>query len=201
MDGLTPFCCAHWRTDGRRAPGASKPIADALGKATPTTARSATGWTTSSTWRVSGQALCRVLACQQYGFAYCAAELYGYFVSVHPITLDSPLPATPAPPPIACTAELTALCCFAPPWAFRRPEHLLSTALAANLGLRRALRLCLAVPTGWTLLMLGSRPGLGALITGRSRAALDGHADGLAYCCLAWKLPRRATGWTAAACR
>ena len=45
------------------------------------------------------------------------------------------------------------------------PNTTLSTALAANLGLRRALRFCLAVPTGWTLLMLACGLGLGAIIT------------------------------------
>ena len=34
------------------------------------------------------------------------------------------------------------------------PNTTLSTALAANHGLRRALRFCVAVPTGWTLMML-----------------------------------------------
>ncbi len=45
------------------------------------------------------------------------------------------------------------------------PNTTLSTALAANHGLQRALRFCLAVPTGWTLLMLASGLGLGALVT------------------------------------
>ena len=45
------------------------------------------------------------------------------------------------------------------------PNTTLSTALAANLGLPRALRFCLAVPTGWTLLMLACGLGLGAVIT------------------------------------
>ena len=33
------------------------------------------------------------------------------------------------------------------------PNTTLSTALAANLGLRRALRFCLAVPVGWALML------------------------------------------------
>jgi threonine/homoserine/homoserine lactone efflux protein len=44
------------------------------------------------------------------------------------------------------------------------PNTTLSTALAANGGLPRALRFCIAVPAGWTLLMVGSGLGLGALV-------------------------------------
>lgn len=63
-------------------------------------------------------------------------------------------------------AELTALLLFCTAMSFSPgPNTTLSTALAANLGLKRALRFCLAVPAGWTLLMLGSGLGLGALIT------------------------------------
>lgn len=72
-------------------------------------------------------------------------------------------------PPTApmSAAELTALLLFCTAMSFSPgPNTTLSTALAANLGLRRALRFCLAVPTGWTLLMLCSGLGLGALITG-----------------------------------
>ena len=64
-------------------------------------------------------------------------------------------------------AELTALLLFCTAMSFSPgPNTTLSTALAANLGLKRALRFCFAVPAGWTLLMLGSGLGLGALITG-----------------------------------
>lgn len=45
------------------------------------------------------------------------------------------------------------------------PNTTLSTALAANHGLRHALRFCLAVPAGWTLLLLATGLGLGALVT------------------------------------
>jgi threonine/homoserine/homoserine lactone efflux protein len=63
--------------------------------------------------------------------------------------------------------ELTALLLFCTAMSFSPgPNTTLSTALAANLGLKRALRFCLAVPTGWTLLMLATGLGLGALITG-----------------------------------
>ena len=64
-------------------------------------------------------------------------------------------------------AELTALLLFCTAMSFSPgPNTTLSTALAANLALKRALRFCFAVPAGWTLLMLGSGLGLGALITG-----------------------------------
>ncbi len=64
------------------------------------------------------------------------------------------------------TAELTALLLFCTAMSCSPgPNTTLSTALAANLGLKRALRFCLAVPTGWTLLMLACGLGLGAVIT------------------------------------
>ena len=63
-------------------------------------------------------------------------------------------------------AALTALLLFCTAMSFSPgPNTTLSTALAANLGLPRALRFCLAVPTGWTLLMLACGLGLGAVIT------------------------------------
>ena len=63
--------------------------------------------------------------------------------------------------------EWTALFVFCTAMSFSPgPNTTLSTALAANHGLRRALRFCLAVPTGWTLLMLSCGLGLGALIMG-----------------------------------
>jgi threonine/homoserine/homoserine lactone efflux protein len=64
-------------------------------------------------------------------------------------------------------AELLALLAFCTAMSFSPgPNTTLSTALAANHGLRRALRFCLAVPTGWTLLMVACGLGLGALVTG-----------------------------------
>jgi threonine/homoserine/homoserine lactone efflux protein len=63
--------------------------------------------------------------------------------------------------------EFLALLLFCSAMSFSPgPNTTLSTALAANHGLKRALRFCLAVPTGWTLLLLASGLGLGALITG-----------------------------------
>src|SRR6478752_8150258 len=65
------------------------------------------------------------------------------------------------------TGELLALLVFCAAMSFSPgPNTTLSTALAANHGLKRALRFCFAVPTGWTLLMLASGLGLGALVTG-----------------------------------
>jgi threonine/homoserine/homoserine lactone efflux protein len=64
-------------------------------------------------------------------------------------------------------AELAALLAFCTAMSFSPgPNTTLATALAANHGLRRALRFCIAVPTGWTLLMLTCGLGLGALVTG-----------------------------------
>ncbi len=62
-------------------------------------------------------------------------------------------------------SELAALLLFATAMTFSPgPNTTLSTALAANLGLRRAMRFCLAVPTGWSVLTLACGLGLGALV-------------------------------------
>ena len=89
-------------------------------------------------------------------------------------------------------AELTALLLFCTAMSFSPgPNTTLSTALAANLGLKRALRFCFAVPAGWTLLMLGSGLGLGALITGVPALRWAVTLLGVAYMFwLAWKLSR-----------
>lgn len=86
--------------------------------------------------------------------------------------------------------ELTALLLFCTAMSFSPgPNTTLSTALAANLGLRRAMRFCLAVPTGWTLLMLATGLGLGALITGVPALRWGVKLFGVAYMLwLAWKL-------------
>lgn len=69
------------------------------------------------------------------------------------------------------------------------PNTTLSTALAANFGLRRALRFCLAVPTGWTLLLLACGLGLGALVTGVPTLRWAIKLTGVAYLLwLVWKL-------------
>jgi threonine/homoserine/homoserine lactone efflux protein len=86
--------------------------------------------------------------------------------------------------------ELTALLLFATAMSFSPgPNTTLSTALAANLGLKRAMRFCLAVPTGWTLLMLATGLGLGALITSVPALRWGVKLLGVAYMLwLAWKL-------------
>lgn len=62
--------------------------------------------------------------------------------------------------------EFLALLMFCTAMSFSPgPNTTLSTALAANHGLRHALRFCLAVPAGWTLLLLATGLGLGALVT------------------------------------
>ena len=88
--------------------------------------------------------------------------------------------------------ELTALLMLATAMSFSPgPNTTLSTALAANLGLKRALRFCLAVPMGWTLLLLATGLGLGALITSVPALRLAVKVFGVAYMLwLAWKLAR-----------
>ena len=88
--------------------------------------------------------------------------------------------------------ELTALLMFCTAMSFSPgPNTTLSTALAANGGLRRALRFCLAVPTGWTLLMLATGLGLGALITGVPALRWAVKTGGAGYMLwLAWRLAR-----------
>ncbi|MGI8816068.1 MAG: LysE family transporter [Pseudonocardia sp.] len=64
-------------------------------------------------------------------------------------------------------AELASLLAFcAAMTSSLGPNTTLSTALAANHGLRRAARFAAAVATGWVLLMLVCGLGLGALVTG-----------------------------------
>jgi threonine/homoserine/homoserine lactone efflux protein len=88
--------------------------------------------------------------------------------------------------------ELTALLLFCTAMSFSPgPNTTLSTALAANLGLQRALRFCFAVPTGWTLLMLACGLGLGTLITGVPALRWGVTLAGVAYMLwLAFKLSR-----------
>lgn len=90
------------------------------------------------------------------------------------------------------SAEWTALLAFCTAMSFSPgPNTTLSTALAANHGLRRALRFCLAVPAGWVLLMLGCGLGLGALILGVPALRWAVKILGVGYMVwLAWKLSR-----------
>lgn len=91
-------------------------------------------------------------------------------------------------------AELTALLAFCTAMSFSPgPNTTLSTALAANHGLKRALRFCFAVPTGWTLLMLACGLGLGALVTGVPALRWGVKLAGVAYMLwLAWKVANAA---------
>jgi len=88
------------------------------------------------------------------------------------------------------TEELTALFVFATAMSFTPgPNTTLSAALAANFGLRRALGFIVAVPTGWTLMMVASGLGLGALVLAVPALRLGLKALGIAYLLwLAWKL-------------
>lgn len=93
-------------------------------------------------------------------------------------------------------SELGALLVFATAMAFTPgPNTTLSAAIAANAGLRAAMRFVLAVPLGWGLLLLACVAGLGAVIA--AAPALSGalKAAGLAYMLvLAWRLARSAGG-------
>lgn len=88
------------------------------------------------------------------------------------------------------TTELIALLVFCTAMSFSPgPNNTLATALAANHGLKRALRFCLAVPTGWVLLMLGCGLGLGALVLGLPVLRWAVKIAGVGYMLwLAWKL-------------
>ena len=86
--------------------------------------------------------------------------------------------------------EITALLLFCTAMSFSPgPNTTLSTALAANGGLRTALRFCLAVPAGWMLLMLDCGLGLGVLVLGVPALRWGVKLLGVAYMLwLAWKL-------------
>jgi threonine/homoserine/homoserine lactone efflux protein len=61
------------------------------------------------------------------------------------------------------------------------PNTTLSTALAANHGLRHAMRFVIAVPFGWCLLLLASIAGLGALLTALPALGQAVRWAGVAY--------------------
>ena len=87
-------------------------------------------------------------------------------------------------------AEITALLMLCTAVSFTPgPNTTLSTALAANFGLRRAMRFVLAVPVGWGLLLGLCAGGVGALVVSLPPLRLAVKASGLAYLLwLAWKL-------------
>ncbi len=86
--------------------------------------------------------------------------------------------------------ELAALLTFATAMSFTPgPNTTLSTALGANLGLRRALPFILAVPTGWTLMMVACGVGLAALVLAAPPLRWAIKFGGIAYLVwMAWKL-------------
>ena len=91
-------------------------------------------------------------------------------------------------------SEITALLAFCTAMSFSPgPNTMLSTAMAANHGLRRTLRFCLAVPTGWTLLMLICGFGVGAMVLGVPALRWAVKLIGVTYMVwLAWRLSRAA---------
>ncbi len=82
------------------------------------------------------------------------------------------------------------------------PNTMLATALAANFGMRRAWRFIVAVPTGWTLMMIACGLGLGALVFALPWLRGGVKAIGVAYLVwLAWKLANTRALAPAAAAR
>jgi len=92
-------------------------------------------------------------------------------------------------------SELTALLILATAMSFTPgPNTALSTALAANHGLRHAMRFVLAVPVGWALLLVACAFGLGALVTQWPPLRGVIKWTGLAYLLwMAWGLAGRGT--------
>ncbi len=88
--------------------------------------------------------------------------------------------------------ELTALLVLATLTSFTPgPNTTLSTALAANLGLRRALRFVLAVPVGWALLLCVCAAGVGGLVVTWPALRIAIQSVGVGYLLwLAYKLVR-----------
>jgi len=86
--------------------------------------------------------------------------------------------------------EFTALLVLATAMSFTPgPNTTLSTALAANGGLRRAMPFVCAVPLGWSALLLVCAWGLGALVLALPLLNLAVKLGGVAYLLwLAWKL-------------
>jgi threonine/homoserine/homoserine lactone efflux protein len=79
-------------------------------------------------------------------------------------------------------AELTALLLLCTAVSFTPgPNTTLSTALAANFGLRRALRFVLAVPVGWGLLLSLCASGVGALVVSLPALRMLVTSSGVAY--------------------
>ena len=90
--------------------------------------------------------------------------------------------------------EFTALLILATAMSFSPgPNTTLSTAIAANYGLRHSMCFVLAVPVGWVLLLLLCALGVGALITGIPALRWAIKAVGIGYLLwLAFKLSKSA---------
>ena len=92
-------------------------------------------------------------------------------------------------------AEFTALLVLTTASSFTPgPNTTLSTALAANLGLRRALRFVVAVPIGWGLLFSLCAGGVGAMVVAMPPLRIAIQVIGVGYLLwLASKLARTRT--------
>ena len=90
--------------------------------------------------------------------------------------------------------EFTALLVLATAMSFTPgPNTTLSTAIAANQGLRAALRFVCAVPVGWALLLLLCASGVGAIVVAVPALRIAIKAIGIGYLLwLAWKLSHSA---------
>lgn len=90
--------------------------------------------------------------------------------------------------------EFTALLALATAMSFSPgPNTTLSTALAANRGLRPAMRFVCAVPVGWTALLLLCAGGVGAVVVAVPALRVGIKGVGIAYLLwLAWKLSQSA---------
>ena len=93
------------------------------------------------------------------------------------------------------TVEFTALLVLCTATSFSPgPNTTLSTALAANLGLKRSLRFVIAVPAGWGLLFGVCAGGVGALVVALPPLRMAIQALGVGYMLwLALKLWRSGT--------
>ena len=88
-------------------------------------------------------------------------------------------------------AEFTALLVLTTASSFTPgPNTTLSTALAANLGLRRALRFVVAVPVGWGLLFSLCAGGVGAMVVAMPPLRIGIQVIGVGY--LLWLASRLA---------
>lgn len=86
--------------------------------------------------------------------------------------------------------ELAALLTFATLMSFTPgPNTTMSTALAGNHGLRRTWHFIVAVPTGWTLMMVACGLGLGALVLAMPALNFVVRTLGIGYLLwMAWRL-------------